>query len=140
MSRSILVGMLLVAACGGSQKDVAVKGEDSELVKLTGDWEGSYEGRDSGRKGPVKFSLQLGRHIAEGEVFMGGETPLKIQFIEVEGRQLKGTIAPYTDPNCSCEVQTSFLGTLVNDEVSGTFETKVKNAIQTGTWKVARKK
>ena len=139
MSRWLVVGVL-AAACGGSQKEVAVKGNDSELVKIVGDWEGDYQGRESGRQGPVRFSLQLGRHIAEGEVFMGGETPLKIQFVELAGRQLKGTIAPYTDPNCSCEVHTSFLGTLANDTVSGTFETKVKDAIQTGTWRVARKK
>jgi hypothetical protein len=138
--RSFLVAGLLVAACGGSQKQVAVKGEDSELIKIVGDWEGEYEGRDSGRKGPVKFSLELGRHTAEGEVFMGGETPLKIQFVEIEGRQLKGTIAPYTDPNCSCQVQTSFLGTLANDTVSGTFETSVQGQTQVGTWTVRRKK
>lgn len=131
---------VLVAACGGGQKEVAVKGTDSELVKIAGDWEGEYQGRDSGRKGPVKFSLQLGRHIAEGEVFMGGETPLKIQFVEIEGGQLKGTIAPYTDPNCSCEVTTSFLGTLANDAVSGTFETSVQGQTQVGTWNVRRKK
>jgi hypothetical protein len=137
--RTVLV-LAVLAACGGSQKDVAVKGEDSDLMKIVGDWEGDYQGRDSGRKGPVKFSLQLGRHIAEGEVFMGGETPLKIQFVEIEGGQLKGTIAPYTDPNCACEVQTTFLGTLANDTVSGTFETKVKDQVQTGTWSIRRKK
>ena len=131
---------MLLAACGGGQKQVAVKGEESSLVKIAGDWEGTYEGRDSGRQGPVKFSLQLGRHTAEGEVFMGGETPLKIEFVQVEGGKLKGTIAPYTDPNCSCEVSTSFLGTLSNDTVSGTFETKVKDAVQSGTWQVTRKK
>ena len=131
---------VLLAACGGGQKEVAVKGTDSELVKIAGDWEGEYQGRDSGRKGPVKFSLQLGRHIAEGEVFMGGETPLKIQFVEIDGGQLKGTIAPYTDPNCSCEVTTSFLGTLANDTVSGTFETSVQGQTQVGTWNVRRKK
>ena len=136
----LFVVVALVAACGGSQKEVAVKGEDSELIKIAGDWEGEYQGRDSGRKGPVKFSLQLGRHIAEGEVFMGGETPLKIKFIEIEGGQLKGTIAPYTDPNCACEVSTSFLGTLSNDSVSGTFETSVQGSVQVGTWSVRRKK
>jgi hypothetical protein len=136
----LFVVIVLLAACGGSQKDVAVKGQDSELIKIAGDWEGEYQGRDSGRKGPVKFSLQLGRHTAEGEVFMGGETPLKIQFIEIEGGQLKGTIAPYMDPNCACEVSTSFLGTLQNDSVSGTFETSVQGTTQVGTWSVRRKK
>lgn len=136
----LLFVVAFVAACGGSQKEVAVKGEESELIKIAGDWEGEYQGRDSGRKGPVKFSLQLGRHTAEGEVFMGGETPLKIQFVEIEGGQLKGTIAPYTDPNCACEVSTSFLGTLNNDSVAGTFETTVQGTVQVGTWSVRRKK
>ena len=72
---------------------------------------------------------------------MGGDTALKIQFVEVEGGQIKGTIAPYTDPNCQCEVETSFLGTLAGDTISGMFETKVpaSGQIQTGTWQVARK-
>lgn len=135
--RSLL--FVALVACGGSQKAVAVKGDDSELVKIAGDWEGEYQGRESGRRGPVRFSLQVGRHIAEGEVFMGGETPLVIKFVEVEGRKLKGTIAPYEDPNCKCQVETSFLGTLDNDTVAGTFETKVQGTVQTGTWSVRRK-
>jgi hypothetical protein len=131
--------VIALVACGGTQKEVAVKGEDSELVKIAGDWEGEYQGRESGRRGPVRFSLQIGRHIAEGEVFMGGETPLKIQFVEVEGRKLEGRIAPYTDPNCECQVETTFLGTLTNDTVAGTFETKIQGSVQTGTWSVRRK-
>jgi hypothetical protein len=131
--------LVLLAACGASQKDVAVRGADNELVKLAGDWEGDYAGVESGRSGKVRFSLQLGRHVAEGEVVMGGATPLKIQFIEVAGKQLKGTIAPYVDPNCSCEVQTSFLGTLVNETVSGSFETRIQDKVQSGTWSVTKK-
>jgi hypothetical protein len=114
MLKRILIMTLLaaapLAACGGSQKDVEVKGKDTETAKLAGEWEGTYEGRESGRSGTAKFNLQLGRHTAEGEVYMGGETPLKIQFIEVEGGQIQGTIAPYTDPNCDCQVETTFLG------------------------------
>jgi hypothetical protein len=129
----------LLTGCGGSQKDVEVKGAETDMAKLAGDWEGTYVGNESGRSGTARFSLQLGRHTAEGEVFMGGATPLKIQFVEIEGGQLKGTIAPYTDPNCACEVQTSFLGTLANDTVSGTFETRVEDSVQTGTWSVRKK-
>jgi hypothetical protein len=130
-----------LAACGGSQKDVEVKGKDTETAKLAGEWEGTYEGRESGRSGTAKFNLQLGRHTAEGEVYMGGETPLKIQFIEVEGGQIQGTIAPYTDPNCDCQVETTFLGIVNGDEIKGEFSTKVgaTGQIQTGTWQVTRK-
>ncbi len=144
LKRILLMTMLAggtLVACGGSQKDVEVKGKDTETAKLAGDWEGDYKGNESGRTGTVKFSLQLGRHTADGEVFMGGETPLKIQFIEVEGGKIQGTIAPYTDPNCSCEVETSFLGTVAGDAISGMFSTKIgaTGQIQTGTWQVTRK-
>lgn len=130
----------MLTACGGSQKDVEVKGAETEMAKVAGEWEGTYEGKESGRSGTAKFSLQLGRHTAEGNVYMGGDTPLKIQFVQVEGGQIQGTIAPYTDPNCQCEVETSFLGTLDGDTISGMFSTKIgaTGQIQTGTWQVTR--
>lgn len=130
----------LLTACGGSQKDVEVKGGETDMAQLAGDWEGTYQGNESGRSGTAKFSLQLGRHTAEGVVYMGGDTPLQIKFVQVEGGKIQGTIAPYTDPNCSCEVETSFLGTLEGDVISGMFSTKISatGQIQTGTWSVNR--
>jgi hypothetical protein len=139
--RSIIAVIVAVAACGGGQKEVAVKGTDNELVKLVGEWQGDYKGTESGRSGPVSFTLQLGSHTAEGEVVMGGTTPLKIEFVAVKGGQVKGTIAPYTDPNCACQVETSFLGNVSGDAISGMFETKIgaSGQIQTGSWQVSRK-
>jgi len=136
-----LIMVAALAACGGTQRDVAVEGNDTELVKLAGDWTGSYKGKESGREGTLSFSLQLGRHIADGQVMMGGTTPLKIEFVQVKGGQLKGTIAPYTDPNCSCQVETSFLGNISGTRVSGMFETKIGQTgqIQTGEWTVDKK-
>jgi hypothetical protein len=137
---SSLVSLAVVAGCGGGQKEVAVKGADNELVKLVGTWEGEYRGSDSGRSGPVTFTLQLGQHTAEGEVRMAGTTPLKIEFVQVQGGQIRGAIAPYTDPTCTCQVETTFLGTRAGDTISGMFETKVgaTGQIQTGAWHVAR--
>jgi hypothetical protein len=137
--RAALLSVALLA-CGGGQKEVAVKGTDSELPRLAGEWKGDYKGDDSGRSGPISFSLQLGQHTAEGEVVMGGTTPLEIEFVQVEGGRVRGTIAPYTDPSCSCQVETSFLGTLAGDTISGMFETKVgaTGQIQTGSWAVTR--
>ena len=138
------IAFALVAAalgCGGTQKEVTVKGADTELAKLAGDWAGDYKGNESGRAGTVSFSLQLGRHTAEGEVIMSGATPLKIEFVAVKGAQVKGTIAPYNDPNCSCQVETSFLGNVAGNTISGMFETKIGTTgqIQTGSWTVTRK-
>ena len=134
---------VLAAACGGSQKAVEVKGGDTELAKLAGDWSGDYRGVESGRTGTIAFSLQLGRHVAEGEVHMGAPDapPLKIEFVAIDGGRVSGTIAPYTDPNCSCEVKTTFTGTATGDQISGTFETKLGTTgeVQTGEWQVTRK-
>ena len=140
-SLALSFALLAVAACGGSQKDIAVQGKDKDLVNVAGDWEGEYKGNESGRSGPVTFSLQVGSHIAEGQVVMGGATPLKVEFVKVEGGKVKGTIAPYTDPQCSCEVQTTFLGIVGEGAINGTFESKLgaTGPVQTGTWNVTRK-
>jgi hypothetical protein len=132
---------MLAAACGASQKDVAVQGSDLDLARVAGDWHGEYKGNESGRSGPVTFSLQMGSHTAEGQVEMAGATPLKIEFVKVKDNDIKGTIAPYTDPACSCEVETTFLGTLAENSIFGTFQTKVSKTgqTQTGTWTVTRK-
>jgi hypothetical protein len=137
-----MFALMVLAACGGAQKEVAVQGSDLDLARVAGDWEGSYNGTDSGRSGPVSFSLQVGSHTAEGQVMMGGATPLKIEFVKVSENEVKGTIAPYTDPTCSCEVETTFNGTLGNDEIDGTFESKISASgqTQTGTWSVTRKR
>ena len=131
--------MLAATACGGSQKEIAVQGNDKDLVNVSGDWEGEYKGNESGRSGPVTFSLQLGSHIAEGQVVMNGATPLKVEFVKIEAGKVKGTIAPYTDPQCSCQVETTFLGIVGDGAINGTFETKVAGQTQTGTWNVTRK-
>jgi len=141
MNVTAMVLVVALGACGAGHKDVAVKGNDNELAKVAGEWEGDYKGADTGRSGPVTFSLQLGRHVAEGEVVMSGTTPLKIEFVQLEATQIKGTIMPYTDPSCSCQVETSFLGKVAGDTISGTFETKVAatGQLQTGAWQVTRK-
>jgi hypothetical protein len=137
----LLFALALLVACGGSQKDVPVQGKDMDLARIAGDWEGEYKGNESGRSGPVSFSLAMGSHVAEGQVIMGGATPLKIEFFKVQNNEVKGTIAPYTDPNCSCEVETTFLGTVVGDSIDGSFETKISatGQVQSGTWSATRK-
>ncbi|NVB77896.1 MAG: hypothetical protein HOV81_05825 [Kofleriaceae bacterium] len=137
-----MYSLAFLVACGASQKDVAMQGSELDLARVAGEWQGEYTGTESGRTGPVSFSLQVGSHTAEGQVMMGGSTPLKIEFVKVKQDEVKGTIAPYTDPACACEVETAFLGTLGNDAINGTFETKVSatGLIQTGTWSVKRKR
>lgn len=141
-SRSSVLALGLLVACAGSKKDVEVKGGDPELARLAGVWAGDYQGNESGRSGPIRFELELGRHTATGEVLMGGSTPLHIEFVAVEHGKIKGTIAPYTDPACACAVETSFLGTLGTEAIAGTFETKLgaTGQLQTGSWQVERQR
>lgn len=129
-----------LGACAGAQHPVEVKGGDADLVSLAGDWTGSYTGIESGRSGPVSFSLELGRHTADGKVLLDGATPLAIQFVAIEGGQVSGKIVPYTDPTCHCEVDTDFIGSLDGDSITGTFTTVATgHGEQHGEWSVARK-
>ena len=136
----LMFPLLFVVACAGSQKEVTMQGSDLDIARVAGEWQGEYKGEDSGRSGPVSFSLEVGSHIAEGTVMMGPK-PLKIEFVKVNRNEVKGTIAPYTDPQCSCEVETSFLGTLSDDSIYGTFESRLSSTgqLQAGTWSVQRK-
>jgi hypothetical protein len=144
--RNVSVGLVfalvssIATGCAATAKQVEVKGGNEDLVRLAGDWEGQYQGTDSGRTGAIKFSLQVGRHTADGEVFLGG-APLKITFVEVDGGQISGRIDPYTDPTCACQVKTEFLGMLKGDVVDGTFTSEVirDGTTMHGNWSVARK-
>lgn len=139
--KSMMFALAFVMACGGSQKEVAVQGSDMDLARVAGDWLGDYKGNESGRTGQVTFSLAVGSHTAEGQVIMNGATPLKIEFVKVKENEVKGTIAPYMDPACSCEVETTFLGTLGEGVINGTFTSQISKTgqVQTGTWSVTRK-
>jgi hypothetical protein len=144
--RNVLVGLVLAAtcsltACAGAAQQVEVKGGNADLVSLAGEWEGQYEGTDSGRNGTIKFSLEVGRHTADGQVFLSGNTPLAISFVEVDQGQISGRIDTYVDPACNCKVRTEFLGLLKGDVVDGTFTSMMlENGQQLrGNWSVVRK-
>ena len=141
MLRLLALSFIVTAACGGAVSQIEVKGGEPELASLAGDWQGKYQGTETGRTGDIQFSLQLGRHTADGQVFMGGShTPLKIQFVAVERDRISGQIEPYTEPSCNCQVETHFDGTVAGNEIDGTFVTKVpaNGAEMHGTWSVAR--
>ena len=134
--------LAMLTACGGGGAEVAVKGGDVELASLAGDWQGNYKGTESGREGPVTFSLAVGSHTADGTVLMGGTNPLKIQFVAFAQGKISGKIDPYTDPSCQCQVRTDFTGTRDHNQIDGTFTTTVvgKPVEQHGTWTVQRTK
>ena len=114
---------------------------------LAGKWEGTYEGNESGRQGTVSFDLFAGYRVAEGKVMMNaGADPstaraLSIQFVQVGGKQLSGKLEQYTDPACSCAVQTEFVGEVHGNTIGGTFSTHPVGSTksQSGRWSATRK-
>jgi len=145
--RFIVPISLLCAACATTQPMVDVQGKDLDVTQLAGRWEGTYHGKDSGRSGTVTFDLIAGYRVAEGKVVMNAladpahAQPLQVKFVEIEGRQVGGTISPYTDPACNCTVETKFVGRLTGRLIEGTFTTHPVGGTQEqgGTWSVSRK-
>jgi hypothetical protein len=141
---SLALFSMLALGCASSATSVPVKGPESDLATLVGEWKGHYENDGAGRSGEITFKLEVGRHSAEGQVVMqlptGEARPLKIQFVEIARRELRGRIDPYVDPTCDCTVQTEFVGLMRGSTVAGTFTSRLegRGGARTGTWAVQR--
>jgi hypothetical protein len=159
----LLVAALAAPACSSSSSSnpaptVAVGGGKSDVSALSGKWVGEYSSEATGRSGSITFEFKSGK-VGRGDVLMvpkGGFAPapagsdptksmpqvLMINFVNAEGGVLTGTMDPYTDPTCNCEVQTTFVGEMQGDTIQGTFTTTPNGAapITTGRWKMTRQK
>lgn len=150
------LGLLVTAltwACASNNPapPVPVQGASSDLSSLAGRWEGTYSSEATGRTGSIVFELKSGDKVARGDVLMvpkdvhdPGKMPqvLNISFVNADNGVLRGTMDPYTDPSCSCEVQTTFVGRLSGDTIEGSFTVNPSGAapITTGRWSITRKK
>jgi hypothetical protein len=134
---------------------VPVGGTDTSV--LVGKWVGEYSSTETGRSGSIVIEFKSGGKVARGDVLMQpkgysasapeGSDPLKsmpqvlqISFVNVEGGAVKGTMDPYVDPGCNCEVDTTFVGKVTGDTIEGTFSTTPvgRDAPTAGRWKVTR--
>jgi hypothetical protein len=119
---------------------VPVEGTRAEVDALSGTWAGEYWTADSGRHGTVRFRLRPGVDTAYGEVEMTFSRALRlygdpaeqdlprhpctviaIEVVRLERAKVRGTLAPYWDPDCDCRTFTVFEGELAGDRVSGSF-------------------
>lgn len=158
-------GLAVLAAapgCSSSSSNpaptVAVGGGKSDVSALSGTWTGEYSSEATGRSGSITFEFKSGK-VGRGDVLMvpkGGLAPapagadptktmpqvLMINFVNAEGGVVTGNMDPYTDPACSCEVQTTFVGTITGDTIEGTFTTTPNGPapITTGRWKMTKQK
>src|SRR4030095_5789996 len=156
-----LLALLLSIRCATTPAAVPVEGAPADLSALAGDWEGEYSSQATGRLGSIVFKLVPGEGQARGDVLMiprgsndpyrprtGGEGPapagasqlLTIRFVRAEGRKVSGVLDPYWDPDCECEVNTTFVGTVRGDTIEGTFTSERAPGRVFGNWKVSRKR
>ena len=67
---------------------------------------------------------------------------LTINFVNASGGEVKGTIDPYHDPACNCELTTTFVGRITGSTIEGTFTSDAGGAapVTSGRWKMTRQK
>jgi hypothetical protein len=167
LALSLAAAASLPSACSSSQNPapaVPVAGARSDISTLAGRWEGEYHSEATGRSGSIVFELKPGDTVARGDVLMvpqGANSPapattlpgtsetlrtmpqvLSISFVSASGGVVKGTMDPYRDPDCDCEVQTTFVGKVAGNVIEGTFTTSPSGAgpITAGRWSITRKK
>jgi hypothetical protein len=148
---------------------VPVQGAPEEVRALSGHWSGRYWSKDTGRRGTIRFSLAEQADTGYGEVEITfspslslaeaaakadalnptpadepAPTPctvIDITLVRVESRRIRGTMAPYWDPDCNCRARTVFEGELSGNRVTGTFSSHRESndrRILTGQWQVDR--
>jgi hypothetical protein len=132
------------------------------LDSLGGNWEGTYRASGASRHGVLRFSLRPGADTAYGEVEITfaralrlygdpSEEPLprspcrvlQIEFVRLDGETIRGTLAPYWDPDCECRAVAVFDGRLTGrDRVEGTFRSRRAPdgpALLSGRWVAKRR-
>lgn len=137
----------------------SVEASRADIEALTGEWDGTYSSRDTGRGGSIWFRLIAGEDHAHGDVLLtpaggreaysrnrpsGGWPPgealnashvLTIPIAQVSGGLLYGRLDPYWDPDCGCEALTVFRGRLSGDTLQGSFSTHLGSGLQaSGRW------
>ncbi len=143
------------SGCASRPPEIELTANDFDLNPLVGQWRGDYTNPAAGRSGTIAFTLRAGESSASGNVIMIPGKPdsmtaaaamarsvLKINFIRKEGRKVTGTLDPYRDPTCGCQVVTTFEGTFTDSRtIEGTFATVPSQpgpAATGGRWKVER--
>jgi hypothetical protein len=146
-----------------------VEGTPAQLSAVAGEWAGRYWSEATGRHGIIRFSLGENADTAFGEVEItfspslraarnasaadGNKnhpaddlepdacTTIALTLVRVERNRVRGTMAPYWDPDCDCRAQTVFEGMISGDSISGSFSSRRESSdrrLLTGQWRVQR--
>lgn len=159
---SLLLPILSACSTSGPaaspEPSVPVGGAASDLAALNGRWEGSYSSPDTGRSGSIVFEFRgasgagdvlmvpkssgdAAANAPAADALKGMPQVLTIQFVQAQGGDLSGALSAYVDPDCQCQVTTTFRGRREGDAVRGTFTTARTgdpDKKSNGTWSVQR--
>jgi hypothetical protein len=158
--RTISTLFLAALLAGGCSQNPAppVPVEGADVSSLSGHWVGEYSSAETGRSGSIVFELKSGNKVAHGDVLMkpkegtvapaddpmrGAPQILNINFVNATGGTLRGTMDPYRDPACNCEVVTTFTGRRTGDTIEGTYTTSPQGSegtASTGRWRITKQK
>ena len=158
----LAIALLAMSTTGCGPKhpaQIELTSSDFDLNSLVGEWGGNYSSTETGRSGTIAFTLRAGESSASGNVVMlpqGADSSaaamsaaaarqvLTIHFVRKEGRNIVGTLDPYRDPACACQVSTTFQGTFRDARtIEGTYTTvpsQPGTSVATGQWRVTRVK
>ena len=155
---------LAIAGCAARQPEIELTSSDFDLNPLVGEWRGDYSSTETGRNGTIAFTLRAAELAASGNVVMlpradssfgANHAPvdpsipntrevLTIHFVRKEGSNVVGTLDPYRDPECACQVTTTFQGAFRDrSTIEGIYTTTPATAggrVTSGKWKVTRVK
>jgi hypothetical protein len=154
---------LAIAGCASRQQpEIELTSSDFDLNPLVGEWRGNYSSTETGRTGTIAFTLRAAESAASGSVVMLPRTDssfaanhapvdpsipntrevLTIHFVRKEGSNVVGTLDPYLDPECACQVITTFQGAFRDrGTIEGIYTTVPANSgrkATSGNWKVTR--
>jgi hypothetical protein len=161
LHRTLPIGLIvLAAACSSQSTPVRLQGDPGSIASLAGTWAGQYWGAGSSRGGALTFTLRSGSDSLYGDVTMldvagqpvvaadqgdvhrthvSSPQQLRIDFVAVKGDSIRGTLEPYTSPDCSCVVGATFVGQVRSGEIKGTYETRNAGRVHgQGRWEMKR--
>ena len=164
-AKRLALGLALAALaplCSCSPPAFDVEGARDDFERFAGRWEGTYTSDESGRAGTVVFAIDPAGSGARGEVIMiprgwgrpltkadgheAGDRPdllhaLRFHRMSLDGDRVAGTLEPYRDPDCGCDLETSFVGRLRRGVIAGTYRSRPLDGDEeiTGVWRVERK-
>jgi hypothetical protein len=159
---SLFLSLALVMSCASSEAgSVPVIGPPEDLVRLAGEWVGTYDSPGTGRSGSITFHLTENPEGAHGDVLMvpkkdyvrdetqrsyprsmaSHASVLSIEFVRITAGEISGKIAPYSDPGIpDATLETHFSGRIEGDWIEGTFVTYSDHGVSPlrGTWRAHR--